>query len=142
MPVSRTLSTCARLLLMGHLQVSGCNPQSGLVFANKRTFYKQRDNNFYPPASYVLSYLLTQLPQSTVEVTLFSVIVYWVRPDPSPSPSPACTLPNTDGTGAAGATSSLSALASCCCCRRFLLIDYHGAADCASCPPAWSRSRG
>jgi hypothetical protein len=52
--------------------------QISLVFANKRIFYKQRDNNFYPPASYVLSYLLTQLPQSTVEVTLFSLVVYWV----------------------------------------------------------------
>ncbi len=55
------------------------NPQIGLVFANKRVFYKQRDNHFFPAASYVGSLLLTQLPQSFIEVTVFSLLLYWVR---------------------------------------------------------------
>ncbi|KAL4427934.1 hypothetical protein ABPG75_002023 [Micractinium tetrahymenae] len=53
-------------------------PQIGLVFANKRVFYKQRDNNFFPAASYVLSLLLTQLPQSFIEVSVFSLLLYWI----------------------------------------------------------------
>lgn len=53
--------------------------QIGLVFANKRVFYKQRDNHFFPAASYVGSLLLTQLPQSFIEVTVFSLLLYWVR---------------------------------------------------------------
>jgi len=35
-----------------------------------RVFYKQRDNHYFPPASYVLSYVLTQLPYSIVEVRI------------------------------------------------------------------------
>lgn len=54
-------------------------PQIGLVFANKRVFYKQRDNHFFPAASYVGSLLLTQLPQSFIEVSVFSLLLYWVR---------------------------------------------------------------
>ncbi|KAL4442124.1 hypothetical protein ABPG77_011385 [Micractinium sp. CCAP 211/92] len=53
-------------------------PQIGLVFANKRVFYKQRDNHFFPAASYVGSLLLTQLPQSFIEVTVFSLLLYWI----------------------------------------------------------------
>ena len=32
-------------------------PQIGLVFANKRVFYKQRDNNFFPSGAYVVAYV-------------------------------------------------------------------------------------
>lgn len=41
-------------------------------------FYKQRSNNFFPPASYVVSFVLTQLPASTVECVLYSLTVYWI----------------------------------------------------------------
>ena len=94
------------------------------MFANKRIFYKQRDNNFYPPASYVLSYLLTQLPQSTVEVTLFSLVVYWVsraaRLAPPRTPprllAPCPTAPPPAPPAWAAAPSSLAEFPRCCCC--------------------------
>lgn len=43
-----------------------------------RVFYKHRDNNFFPPFAYVLTLVLTQLPQSTIECTIFSLGVYWM----------------------------------------------------------------
>lgn len=46
--------------------------------APRSVFYKQRSNNFFPPASYVISFVLTQLPASTVECTLYSLLVYWI----------------------------------------------------------------
>ena len=48
-----------------------------------RVFYKHRDNNFFPPAAYVLSFVVTQLPQSTIECILYSTCVYWVRVQPA-----------------------------------------------------------
>lgn len=42
--------------------------------SNKRVFYKQRDARFFAPFSYVLSFNLTQLPISTMETVLFSLV--------------------------------------------------------------------
>jgi hypothetical protein len=39
--------------------------------ARCRVFYKHRDNNFFPPFAYVLTLVLTQLPQSTLECTIY-----------------------------------------------------------------------
>lgn len=41
-------------------------------------FFKQRDNSFFPPASYVAGLLLTQVPQITAESIIFSLIVYFI----------------------------------------------------------------
>ncbi len=41
-------------------------------------FYKHRNNGFFPPASYVLSFVLTQLPQSLIECVIYSQGVYWI----------------------------------------------------------------
>ncbi|KAI3428353.1 hypothetical protein D9Q98_006733 [Chlorella vulgaris] len=54
------------------------SPQIALVFANKRVFYKHRDNNFFPPAAYVGSFVLTQIPQSVIECIIYSLGVYWI----------------------------------------------------------------
>ena len=43
-----------------------------------RVFYKQRDANYFGSMSYALGLLLTQVPQSTLEAVLFSVIVYFL----------------------------------------------------------------
>ena len=55
-----------------------CRPQLGMVFQTKRVFYKHRDANFFPSLSYAVGLLLTQLPQSTLESVLFSVVVYFL----------------------------------------------------------------
>jgi hypothetical protein len=114
------------------------------VFANKRVFYKQRDNNFYPPASYVLSYLLTQLPQSTVEVTLFSLVVYWVsraaRLAPPRTPprllAPCRTAPPPAPPAWAAAPSSLAEFPRCCCCCHCHAKHVLHALPCLPAPPA------
>lgn len=41
-------------------------PQLTLVFSTKRVFYKQRDARFFPPFAYAASFVLTQMPVSTV----------------------------------------------------------------------------
>lgn len=41
-------------------------PQLTLVFSTKRVFYKQRDARFFPPFAYAASFVLTQMPISTV----------------------------------------------------------------------------
>ena len=48
------------------------------VSLHHSVFYKQRDNSFFPPAAYVLSFTLTQLPQSAVECTMYSLASYWL----------------------------------------------------------------
>lgn len=40
-------------------------------------FWKQRDNLFFPVASYVLPISLLRLPYSLINSTVWSVIVYW-----------------------------------------------------------------
>jgi len=49
----------------------------GVLFL-RRVFYKQRDANYFGSMSYALGLLLTQVPQSTLEAVLFSVIVYFL----------------------------------------------------------------
>ena len=41
-------------------------PQLTLVFSTKRVMYKQRDAHFFPPFAYAASFVLTQMPISTV----------------------------------------------------------------------------
>jgi ABC-type multidrug transport system ATPase subunit len=53
-------------------------PVMGFTFGTKRIFYKQRDNHFYPSWSYVISLLLSQVPPSTAESILFSLVLYWI----------------------------------------------------------------
>lgn len=53
-------------------------PSLGFVFATKRVFYKHRDNHFFPPWSYVIALLLSQMPSSTLESILYSVILYFI----------------------------------------------------------------
>lgn len=53
-----------------HQRVS---PSLGLS-SNKRVYYRQRDARFFAPFSYVLSFNLTQLPISTMETLLFSLV--------------------------------------------------------------------
>lgn len=53
-------------------------PQIGLVFSHKRVFYKQRDNHLFPSGAYVASFVITQLPASTLEVLVYSLCVYWI----------------------------------------------------------------
>jgi ABC-type multidrug transport system ATPase subunit/ABC-type multidrug transport system permease subunit len=53
-------------------------PVMGFTFGTKRIFYKQRDNHFFPSWSYVISLLLSQVPPSTAESILFSLVLYWI----------------------------------------------------------------
>ncbi|KAL4527487.1 hypothetical protein Ndes2526B_g08823 [Nannochloris sp. 'desiccata'] len=53
-------------------------PVMGFTFGTKRVFYKQRDNHFYPPWSYSISLLLSQVLPSTAESILFSLVLYWI----------------------------------------------------------------
>lgn len=48
-------------------------------------FYKQRDARFFAPFSYVLSFNLTQLPISTMETLLFSLVGEWDNAEHSTS---------------------------------------------------------
>lgn len=75
-------------------------PESSLCPLPARVFYKHRDNNFFPPAAYVGSFVLTQIPQSVIECIIYSLGVYWVRLDapaallagrgnPTPAPAPS-----------------------------------------------------
>lgn len=43
-----------------------------------RVFFKQRDNNFFPPHAWLLAQTLTQLPYSFLEAVLYSCIVYFM----------------------------------------------------------------
>ncbi len=61
--------------LHGKNQPATCAPP--LLHSNKRVFYKQRDARFFAPFSYVLSFNLTQLPISTMETLLFSLVGEW-----------------------------------------------------------------
>jgi len=56
------------------------NSAPQLAFANmsKPTFYKQRDNHLFPSWAYAVTHAVTQLPQSTVETIVFSLVCYWV----------------------------------------------------------------
>lgn len=53
-------------------------PQVAMVFGVKRIFYKQRDNNFYPPAAFSVGLTVTQIPQSFLEAVIFSLSLYWI----------------------------------------------------------------
>lgn len=56
------------------------NSAPQLAFANmsKPTFYKQRDSHLFPSWAYAVTQAVTQLPQSTVETIVFSLVCYWV----------------------------------------------------------------
>lgn len=54
------------------------SPQIAFVFMTKRCFYKQRDNKMFPSFAYVMAQLITQMPQSTIEAVVFSLLVYWI----------------------------------------------------------------
>ncbi|KAK1946690.1 ABC transporter G family member 36 [Phytophthora citrophthora] len=48
------------------------------IMAARDVFYKQRGNNFFRTASYILSYSASQLPPIIFETVVFSSIVYWM----------------------------------------------------------------
>ena len=44
------------------------------------TFFKHRDNNFFPTWAFVIPTSLTRLPASLLEATVYTVIVYFAAP--------------------------------------------------------------
>lgn len=53
-------------------------PQLAFAFLSKSTFYKQRDNHLFPAWNYSVAQVIMQMPQSTMESVVFSLVVYWI----------------------------------------------------------------
>ncbi|KAL4434347.1 hypothetical protein ABPG75_000788 [Micractinium tetrahymenae] len=53
-------------------------PQLAFAFLSKSVFYKQRDNHLFPVWKFSLAQVITQMPQSTMEAIVFSLVVYWI----------------------------------------------------------------
>lgn len=45
---------------------------------NEKVYYKQRNNYFYSPGSYLMSIVLGDLPWTLLQTFLFSIIFYWM----------------------------------------------------------------
>jgi len=71
----QVLALC--VLSVMHICLSSM-PAMGSVFETKRVFYKQRDNHFFPTWSYVVSLVFAQVPASTFESILFSIVIYFI----------------------------------------------------------------
>uniref|UniRef100_A0A7S3UDR3 ABC transporter domain-containing protein n=1 Tax=Picocystis salinarum TaxID=88271 RepID=A0A7S3UDR3_9CHLO len=56
----------------------GNMPQMVLAHSNRSVFFKQRDANFYPASSYVLSAAVVYLPYALLDTIIFSSIVYFM----------------------------------------------------------------
>jgi hypothetical protein len=52
-------------------------PQLAFAQLSKPVFYKQRDA--LPCWAFALAQVVTQLPQSTMEAIVLSLVMYWVR---------------------------------------------------------------
>ena len=44
------------------------------------TFFKHRDNNFFPTWTYILPISITRIPASLLEATIFTVVTYFAVP--------------------------------------------------------------
>ena len=55
-------------------------PSVGLQIQRLPTFFKHRDNNFFPTWTYILPISITRIPASLLEATIFTLVSYFAVP--------------------------------------------------------------